>query len=677
MGLPRGLQWSLPAALGLAIVAIIALPPVAGAHAFLVRTTPRAGERLGMSPQVVRLRFSEPVAGGEQVAVRLAGGEAIPVTTPRLRQGGAVVEAPLPPLGDGVYIVSWQVLSQDGELSVGEFAFAVGAAGQVPAVARQGTSAIDWPGALARWIFLAGLLLAVGGLVSERWIWAPVGRRYALVIPPLPVGRLLLLALVGGLLQFLLLAWQSGGPSNRPTDWPRWPWLAPLTTRPGLLAFAQVALVAYGAWLFPVSRARPLLLAPLGLAIAIAAARGHAGAGAGAPWWAVPANVLHLGAVALWSGGLAHLVVVLWRMGGKDAWPALGEGARRYAGFALGLVAVALPSGAVVALALFSDPAELIAIGYGRVLLVKLLAVAVALGLALAARRRLRKTSHGGRACLPKRLARAEGLLVLLAVAVAATLASSTPPRNTLAGENLLGAPSLTGPVLRQAARVGWLSVYVAAASDQLQVQVLTPQGEPATDARVAINGRAPDGTDLEVFSRACGPGCVTTAFPWQAGTTALAVAASSREWGGGTAQFAVSWPLQVEDPALLQRVVATMRSLPRFTITESITASPGSTFSSTYPITGEQFMSSEPYVGGAEDVRPVPAPAGARALVLYISGSSYWFYLEIDDAGRLRRETAVTPGNLVERTFVYDTGTVAPAPGAPREDTRGGERIR
>ena len=657
MGLPRWLRRPLAIALCLGVAAILAPLPVVGAHSFLVRTTPRAGERLGASPQAIRLQFSEPVAGGEQVAVKPAAGGVVPVAPPRRLQGGAVIEASLPPLGDGVYVVSWQILSADGDLVVGEFAFAVGATDQLPVVARPDTATVAWPGALARWLFLVGLLLAVGGLVSERWIWGPVGRRYALAIPLMPVGRLLLLALVGGVPQFVLLARQAGGAPVPLADWPRWPWLAVLATRPGLLAFGQVALVAYGLWLTPVRRARHVLLVPLGLAVAVAAVRGHAGVGAGAAWWAAPANVLHLGAVALWCGTLAHLLVVLWHVHGTDRGPALGAGVRRYATFALGLVAVALPSGAVVALALFSGPAELVATGYGRVLLVKLLPVAAALGLALAARRRLRAGRRGRRPGLLTRLTRVEGLLLLLAVAVAAALAATPPPRSMLAGENLLGAPPLTGPVLRQAARVGWLSVYVAATADQLQIQVLTPRGEPAAEAGITIDGRAPDGTGLVVAPRACGPGCVTTAFPWQAGTTTLAVAASSPEWAGGTARLALSWPPEPEDPALLQRVIATMRAQPRLTLTEGVTASPGSTVTATYPIGGAQFMASEPYAGGADDVRPVPAPPGTRALVLYLSGSSYWFYLEIDAAGRLLRETAVTPGNLIERTFAYDTG--------------------
>lgn len=56
---------------GLAAVAlsagVIALTPApAAAHAFLVSSSPRPGERLPSGPPSIQLRFSEPVAGGER-----------------------------------------------------------------------------------------------------------------------------------------------------------------------------------------------------------------------------------------------------------------------------------------------------------------------------------------------------------------------------------------------------------------------------------------------------------------------------------------------------------------------------------------------------------------------------------------------------------------------------------
>lgn len=105
----------------------LALPGIASAHAFLVRTTPRPGERLGTSPPAVVLDFSEPiVSGSARITVRTSDGVAVALGPPGERRGGAQVWAPLPPLDDAIYRVGWQVLADDGHASAGEFAFAVG-----------------------------------------------------------------------------------------------------------------------------------------------------------------------------------------------------------------------------------------------------------------------------------------------------------------------------------------------------------------------------------------------------------------------------------------------------------------------------------------------------------------------------------------------------------------------
>jgi methionine-rich copper-binding protein CopC len=79
----------------------------ASAHAYLVDTTPQAGERLQVLPSEVVLRFSEPIVEGmEQVTIRTAGGTDIPVTGLAPIDGGLRVRAALPGLGKGVYSIT-------------------------------------------------------------------------------------------------------------------------------------------------------------------------------------------------------------------------------------------------------------------------------------------------------------------------------------------------------------------------------------------------------------------------------------------------------------------------------------------------------------------------------------------------------------------------------------------
>ncbi len=639
-------------------------PGIAEAHSFLVQSTPQPGERLQTSPASLRLQFSDPVVG-ERVDVKTAGGTRVTDGALQLSEDRHVVDVPLPRLADGVYVVSWQeVDASDGHLSLGEFAFAVGMASRLPAVTSQSAAPIDWPSTVANWLFLGGLLLAFGGLASERFIWAAVARPDPLVVPTLPIRWLLAIALLGGAVQFALVV-QQASDGNQLAAGAR-PALAVLTTPAVMLTLAQFLLVAYGLWvlLLPRSRTRPWALLPLGLAIVAAVLRSHAGTTA--TWWATPANVLHLVTVGLWVGGLAHLVLVVWRAGDDARRRVLGDGARRYSRLALALVGLALASGGVVALALFGQPAELVTTTYGRLLLAKLLLVAIALGLALLARQRGLPALQLGRLGPLRGLSRAEGTLLLTAVAVAVVMGGAAPPR-TVTAEDLLGPPPLPEPVVRQAGMVGLLAVYLGAAQDELRLEVLAPSGEAVTGTRIGVEGRAPDGSAFDVFPRGCGPGCATVTFPWQRGSTTLTVSVAAKGWAGGSVDFAVPWPPQTEDPALLARAIQAMRSQSTVTFSERVSPSVGGASVSTATMSGPQFVAQEIYAaGGASDIRPAPASDGLRALTLYISGSSIWYRLEINGQDRLQRETIVDPGHLIERTFAYDlpaAGTTGPAP--------------
>src|SRR6266704_1090675 len=246
--------------LGLAVCTMVLEAPPASAHAFLVSSSPQPGARLQSSPSLVRLRYTEPVAGGVKVALRILNGATVGVGTPGELQGGLIVEAAIPPLRVGVYLVSWEVTAQDGHVSFGEFGFAVGGSGGVPGVVAE-SGGIAWAQAGAGWIYLLGLFLALDARGTGS----------------------------------------SGGGSL-------------LATEPGLLAFVQAGAVAYGLSLVVREASRPAALIPLGGALVAAAASGHA---ATAAWWAVPVDAVHLAAVGLWTGGLAHVGVVAWRIRGE------------------------------------------------------------------------------------------------------------------------------------------------------------------------------------------------------------------------------------------------------------------------------------------------------------------------------------------------------------------------
>jgi copper resistance protein C len=112
--------------LALALAAALSLAPVsaARAHSLLLSSVPPADAVVRGAP-AVSLRFNNRIEK-KLCQIRLVSpageAQALPV-----RAGGALdaLEAPLPPLAAGRYRVDWRVLSTDGHVVSGTFAFSV------------------------------------------------------------------------------------------------------------------------------------------------------------------------------------------------------------------------------------------------------------------------------------------------------------------------------------------------------------------------------------------------------------------------------------------------------------------------------------------------------------------------------------------------------------------------
>lgn len=342
------------------LAAVLALPASSLAHAYLVRSEPEAGERLQSAPRELKLFFSEPfVPGSERVSVRFSGGEKLRLGAPVRRD--TVVSQPLPPAKDEITIVNWRVVAEDGHISTGEFAFAVGTTARLPELASNSDTSTTGIDVILSWSLFVGLALALGGLVSERFVWRRERIDPAIARAPVLAG--LAIAALATVLQLVALD----------TD---------LASRPAKLLGAQSILLV-GA-LALLLEARSLAILPLLAASVVFAARGHSGTSG--HWWAVPADALHLAAAAIWVGALAHLVLLARRIGLDGFRPFLASGASRYARLALGTVTVSVVGGLGTALAQFGSLGELVDTGYGRALLVKSALIAVALAIAGTAR---------------------------------------------------------------------------------------------------------------------------------------------------------------------------------------------------------------------------------------------------------------------------------------------------
>src|ERR687886_60755 len=89
---------------------------------------------------------------------------------------GRIVSIPLQRLADGDYTVKWRILADDGHTEEGVFAFAVGAGRAPPQAALSAGGSPTTRDVLSRWLFFAGLLVAVGVAIFLPLAWRPALR---------------------------------------------------------------------------------------------------------------------------------------------------------------------------------------------------------------------------------------------------------------------------------------------------------------------------------------------------------------------------------------------------------------------------------------------------------------------------------------------------------------------
>lgn len=361
------------------------LPVAALAHASLL-TYDLSGSRLTLS-------FSEPVQ---------PVGDAIRVYDPAGHRAGVHVTHPQPTLLVAEFTgsppsagtVFWQVISADTHPVRGSFSFGAGAAaaasssGDLGGVAPLGLLLQT----LARFLHFAGLALGFGVplVVLLTGAWGLVRWRR--------------LALAGALLVGLAELFWLFGQATSLGAWDQQS-LADIVASPAGRVLGLRLGAALGLWalLGIEGRERPVAIAAslIGLCVCLVdSSSAHALRG-----WPqllqVALTSLHEGSMAVWVGGfLAALFGVV--------------GARAFSVFALASVAVAVFSGGVLALLHIPSLAALYASLYGEALLLKLLAVALALVVGYLSFR-------AGRA-------RRWELVALSAVLVAAGLLISLPP---------------------------------------------------------------------------------------------------------------------------------------------------------------------------------------------------------------------------------------------------------
>jgi copper transport protein len=439
----RARRIRLIAAVAAAFALAAAYAPGALAHSVLIGTQPGNDQVVPASPDEVLLEFNEPVdasLGSLRVfdgqGRQVDGGE---VTQPAATEVAVGIDSTLAP---GTYTVAWRVVSADSDPISGAFVFhvlerGVGAA-NVSIDALTGTSeAVDILFTVGRFFDFALLLMVVGG--SAVLV-------VALPTAPWQVRRRLygvLAALAGALaavplLNILMQGATAGGLSL--ADAFSWSlFRSVLETDYGEVMLIQSALavtLALAALALRYAEGRdrrPLTALTLALGAGLSLTPSFSGHARTLGGLGLVSDIFHVIAAALWTGGLAFLVIALL-MAEADRWPLATRAVPRFSNMAVGAVVALLVAGIISAYLELRTWSALWDNRYGLLVLTKIILVIPLLGLGAYNNRYAVPRLKAGIASVLERqrflrTAGAELLIMVAIVAVTAVLVSSEPAR--------------------------------------------------------------------------------------------------------------------------------------------------------------------------------------------------------------------------------------------------------
>jgi copper transport protein len=466
---------SLPAILA-CLVALL-LPAAASAHARLEGTVPPQGAVVKQEPAAVVFEFDEPVEGNfGAVRVYDAAGE-------RVDEGDAFHpggEGPKlgvhlkPGLPDGSYTATYRVVSADGHIVSSGYVFSIGKAGKAPTetvgelIGGGGNGKVtEVAYGIARGLEYLAIALAVGGVAFLLLCWLPAlgaaagvgeeSRRVAAAAFARRLRRVLWIAagigLVATAAQIVLEGAEAAGISGFSAI-TKTIIEETLGTRFGTVwGFAFLAWLAVAALAPLITRRSSFKAASLPAAAPLTylclcpALSGH---GSSQSPFALnfTVNAIHVGAMAIWLGGLATLLLVLPAATRSATTPAdrgrlLAGPLARFSTVALAMVALIMATGLIQAYVYVRHLGDLLSTGYGRAVLAKFLLLLCVMGVAAYNRRssvpRLeaiaeRGESPGAPGVLLRWALRAEVALLAVVIGVTAALASYAPPVSAQAG---------------------------------------------------------------------------------------------------------------------------------------------------------------------------------------------------------------------------------------------------
>lgn len=360
------------------------------AHANLAQSNPPANAVLARSPVQLELIFTEPVeASFSRVEVLNSQGVRVDNDDARVDAADPTrLTATVRSLPDGVYTVSWRVLSTlDGHTTAGIYPFAVGNVAAADLAAAQASTSVSFSPleALARWLTYATMLTLVGGVLFVVQVWQPAVRLSLAPAGALPDKvlwrRMAKIALAGLLLAGVIwLLAQAGQAAGRVLAFPWEPelWRVLLTTRFGALWLVRLGLtlVLLRLLLTDPGRGALWLAFGVGLLLLLTISLGSHAAAEPEPVLPLLADWLHLLVAAVWVGGLAHFVaglILSRRLDPAGRTRLAAQLIPRFSALALVSVAVLVLTGVYASLLHVGSWAALTTTLYGQTLMIKVM----------------------------------------------------------------------------------------------------------------------------------------------------------------------------------------------------------------------------------------------------------------------------------------------------------------
>lgn len=498
-----------PLALAIVLLAALAVPATALAHAQLEGTVPERGAVVKHEPPAVIFRFDEPVEGNfgavrvyDANGARVDEGDAFHPNGEGPRLGVHLK----PGLPDGSYTATYRVISADGHIVSSGFVFSIGKPGKAPSQTVAELTAGSGSGkvtetvfGLARGLQYAATALGVGGIAFLLLAWLPAlaalggpaggwsraARRFGSGLR----GTALLAAAIGALSAAAGVV-MEGAEAAGVSGFSALKWTIVHETLEtkfgtiwGLAVLAWLVfgvLAATGLGRRPAERAPNALLllalaVPLAYVVLVPALSGH-GSTQSPVVLNFPVNVVHVSAMAVWLGGLATLLFVMPRATGElepvDRGRLLAANLSRFSRVALISVGAILVTGLIQAYVYVRRLDALLETGYGRAVLIKFLLLLALIAIGAYNRRRslprLERIAAGGEppgraGHLLRRALRAEVALLVVVLGVTAALASYAPPVTAQSGP--FSAETQFGPIelemTVEPAQVGANNVHV------------------------------------------------------------------------------------------------------------------------------------------------------------------------------------------------------------------------